>query len=205
MIPAERCEDVLRRAFPDVGARIEHGRFGDRARAGPFEAKSRQDVYLGPSTEGRVELLLYPADTLTQARVFWSDERLVESVLALRDKGWRVNPNFHFGFKERGLAWTETRTSVDAYARYWRAHTRHLATLDREDWKNFLNDLVAAGIASDADRELFDEDFTRTRRRTATPRPGLRLAYGWAGARFDRVSFPAGVRERAEDALSILR
>jgi hypothetical protein len=188
VIPSEACADVLRSAFPRAEVRIESGRFGDRARAGPFELESLQYLYLSPSAEGRVELLLYPADTLTQARAFWSDPRVVEAVLALQDTGWRVNPNFHLGFMERGLTWTETRTSVATYVRYWRA--AELATLEREDWSQFLNDLVAAGIASDADREQFHEDFTRTRRRTATPRPGLRLAYGWASTRFDRPSFP---------------
>ena len=204
MIPAEACADVLRRAFPRLGVRIEHDRFGDRARAGPFELESLQYLYLGPSTEGRIELLLYPADTLTQARAFWSDDAGVEAVLALQGSGWRVNPNFHLGFMERGLMWTETRTSVEAYAQYWLARASDLATLRRDDWTRFFDDLVAAGIASDADRPQFDDDFTRTRRTSATPRPGLRLAYGWAGARFDRPSFPTDVCERADEALSIL-
>jgi hypothetical protein len=49
-----------------------------------------------------VELLLYPADTLTQARAFWADAHVVAAVLELPERGWRVNPNFHFGFMERG-------------------------------------------------------------------------------------------------------
>ena len=132
MISAKDCAVVLRRAFLGGSVRVESGRFGARARAGPFELESLQFLYLSPSAEGRVELLLYPADTLTQARAFWSNTRIVETVLELRDSGWRVNPNFHFGFMERGLTWTETRTSVDPYAGYWLARATDLAAVHRE-------------------------------------------------------------------------
>ena len=66
MISLEAFTDILCQVFPEAHVRIESGRFGDRARAGPLKLESLQYSYLSPSSEGRVELLLYPADTLTQ-------------------------------------------------------------------------------------------------------------------------------------------
>ena len=163
-----------------------------------------QYVYLAPSSEGRVELLLYPADTLTQARAFWADPELARSALALREKGWRVEPNFHFGFAERGLTWLETRISVEVYVAHWSERAADLAALRREDWPVFFDGLIATGIASEADRFQFDQDFTATDSKTATPRPGLRIGYAWPSTRFDVPEFPEQVRERAAEALTAM-
>jgi hypothetical protein len=204
VIDAEACAGVLRRAFPRVDVRVEEGRFGARARADVPELAFLQYLYLAPSSEGRVELLLYPADTLTQARAFWAEPELARSALALRERGWRVEPNFHFGFAERGLAWVESRVSVEAYVAYWSKRGADLPTLRREEWPGFFDELIANGIASEADRLQFDQDFTATGRQTATPRPGLRIGYGWPSTRFEFADFAEHVRGRAAEALAAL-
>ena len=49
-------------------------------------------------------LQMYPADTLGQAREFYGDPSAVDEVLALQLEGWRVEPNFHWGFMAGGSA-----------------------------------------------------------------------------------------------------
>jgi hypothetical protein len=48
-----------------------------------------------------------PADTLMQAREFYSDQSAVDGVRRLaREDGWQVRHNFHFGHMQGGYAWT---------------------------------------------------------------------------------------------------
>jgi len=96
-VGAELCADVFRNSFPDKEVRVEHGRYGARARVDVGQGRNLRYAYLAPSSDERIELRLYPADTLEQARQFYAEPSRVERVLALRARGWRVDPNFHFG------------------------------------------------------------------------------------------------------------
>src|SRR5437660_12660343 len=63
-------------------------------------------------------LTVFPADTLTQAKAFCTRPSAVSSVLSIRDRGWNVTPNFHFGHMARGLAWTTTDARLEEYVAY---------------------------------------------------------------------------------------
>ena len=77
-------------------------------------------AWLGLSSDNSaVCLRMYPADTLGQSRAFYGDPAAVESVLALRSKGWHVEPNFHWGFMAGGYAWLRTQLAVEEYCAYW--------------------------------------------------------------------------------------
>lgn len=57
-----------------------------------------------------VELSVYPADILSQARAFYTRPTAVAALLALdMDPAWSVKPNFHFGHMEAGYVWTDTK------------------------------------------------------------------------------------------------
>ncbi len=65
-------------------------------------------AYLFP-VDGGIELSVYPADTLSQARAFYTRPAAVAALLALASEpAWKVMPNFHFGHMEGGYAWTTT-------------------------------------------------------------------------------------------------
>ncbi len=55
-----------------------------------------------------VELTMWPADTLEQAREFYKRPEAIKRLLMLADEGWRIGPNFHFGFVASGLCWMTT-------------------------------------------------------------------------------------------------
>lgn len=202
-ITLELCVRALRGALPAMEVVPDRMRYGERARANVGRGGVIRYAYLALAADERFELHLYPADTLTQARAFYRDRSRVERVLALRDAGWRVEPNFHFGFAKLGVTWTETRTSVDAYARYWLDTIESTREIRRDEWSAEWERLIAAGIASRGDVPQFQADFEATRRQSATPRPGLRVVYPWPNHRILRAEFTGELRARIHEAFGM--
>lgn len=159
--------------------------------------------------EGRqVRLRMYPADTLQQARVFYDRPNAVERVLTLQNQGWSVSPNFHFGFMAKGFCWTTTAVPLAEYTSYWKQNIKSTGQIERKDWNAYWEKLVNAKIVDPADREEFDDSFTRTSRPSASPRPGLGCAFVWnleeAERLDDRGLLTHAVKERINQLLDAL-
>ena len=123
--------------------------------------------------EEQVELAMYPADTLSQARAFFTDPAAVAGVARLREQpGWHVGPNFHFGHMQRGFCWTTTERPVDEYLELWTNEIHDAGNVPREEWDEYWAWLEDERIATPEDRPEFDRHFTHTQRQTASPRPG---------------------------------
>jgi hypothetical protein len=159
---------------------------------------------LYPAPGPRITLDLYPGDTLEQARELYGDRSRVEHLLALRERGWRLEPNFHFGFMTKGLTWTRSSLSADEYTDYWVKRIDGLGAFPPEDWEQELGRLIADGIFHPADRPQFDADFTNTNRKHATPRPGLRLTQAWPHTHALSEGFAEELREALMQALHAL-
>ena len=73
-----------------------------------LESEVVNRAYLRLTDDGdAVNLVAYPADTLTQARALYPDKKLIKAFRVLADsKDWDGGPNFHFGFQSRGFCWT---------------------------------------------------------------------------------------------------
>ena len=84
-----------------------------RARLAFDRTSAVKFAYLDAAEPDGLPLRLYPADTLEQARVFYSSPARVQRTLGLRRRGWRVEPNFHFGYRERGLCWSRSGLTAD--------------------------------------------------------------------------------------------
>jgi hypothetical protein len=108
------------------------------------------------SDNASVSLRMYSADTLGQARAFYGDPASVDSVLALRSDGWRVEPNFHWGFMATGYAWTKTPLTVDEYCAYWVERISGTRELARPDWDSYWAMLVTDRIVESSGKEAFD-------------------------------------------------
>lgn len=154
-----------------------------------------------------VQLHMYPADTLEQARIFYARPKAPERVLALESQGWRVSPNFHFGFMAKGLSWTTAKAPVAEYMRYWQWNIGETRQIDRADWPTFWDRIVSLGFAQEADREKFDRDFTHTNRKSASPRPGIRCSFVWPFEEAERLDteksrqFGAAIKQRVNELL----
>lgn len=126
-----------------------------------------------------IQLRVYPADTLTQAKAFYTRPRAVSAVLSLRNRDWEVKPNFHFGFMASGCVWTTADAPLEEYVAYWREQIGSTVAINRNDWEALWSDLVQRRFARDEEKVTFDQYFTATNRNSATPRPGLRCFYSW--------------------------
>jgi hypothetical protein len=154
--------------------------------------------------EGAVELSLYPADTLTQARAFYARPEVIESVRALGERpGWGLEPNFHFGFVEKGLCWSYGGISADDYIELWTERVNGgEGQISREDWDRYWSGLVELRVVDSQSRAQFDRDFTNTSRNTASPRPGLWLGRRWSVVEAEELDSAGRFTSEVQDALN---
>ena len=158
--------------------------------------------------ERSVELTMWPADTLQQARVFYMRPGATERLLALEKDGWRNRPNFHFGFMASGLCWLTAALPVAEYMSYWESNIGSVVQIQRKDWGGYWKELVNTNIVEDSERNKLDDDFTNTQRQTATPRPGLNCVFPWSLAEAERIDssgkFAIAVKERINQLLGAI-
>lgn len=136
-------------------------------------------AYLEFDQRQRIQLVVYPADTLTQAKAFYTRKGATSKVLSLRTGGWTVEPNFHFGHMATGFVWTTVGAPLEEYVAYWRKQIANTGQYTREHWETFWRELVQQRFARPDEKTHFDQSFTNTKRMSATPRPGLKCIYSW--------------------------
>ena len=156
-----------------------------------------------------VRLMMYPADTLGQARVFYRDPDSVKAVLNLRADGWQVRPNYHWGFAARGYAWCSSPLTVDAYCEYWIKEISNTREIARADWDSYWARLETDGIVDQSGREAFDQELVASLRLKVSARPGLACEFSWPLAETmemdDRGELVGAVRDRINQMLRALR
>jgi hypothetical protein len=204
-VDIEDCAELLREVAPDAQVDVVKGRFlPERARLELEDAVSLRYAYLDTDLPGELALRLYPGDTLEQARLLYADRDRCRRMLALRERGWEVEPNFHFGFMTRGLTWTRSRLTADEYVDYWIDRIEATTAIPRADWDAELRHLTEAGVFDPDDMSQFHDDFGDTARTSASPRPGLALTYRFAAADGLRPGFTQELRGAVWEALTTL-
>lgn len=204
MLSAGDCMKVLSQAAPGLAVIQDNDRvLGAVARAELRSAKTVKYAYLFP-VDDLVALHLYVADTLTQARAFYRDPVRITGLLSLRERGWKLQPNFHFGFVERGFTNTESAVDAARYVTYWTTRIAELGPFDRADWEHELRRLIEDGIFDIADEPQFHHDFTNTGRSSAMPRPGIKVSRDWSPTEARAANFAATTRAALAEALSAL-
>jgi hypothetical protein len=158
--------------------------------------------YIGDSRH--IKLHMYPADTLQQARIFYDRPNIIELTLRLENEGWKILPCFHFGFMAKGFGWTTTALPIGEYLRYWRKHIENATQVGRENWNTYWDELIKARIASPADREQFDFDFTNTDRQSASPRPGLNCSFMWSLEEAEKLDAQGKMAKSLKDRINQL-
>jgi hypothetical protein len=205
LLTLERRLALLERAVPGGAIESVADQGGtDRVRLELQGTESVKFAYLDSPDAGGLPLHLYPGDTLEQARVLFSSPTRVQRTLALRERGWAVEPHFHWGFMTRGFCWTRSSLSTEDYARYWVERIDDTVAIERADWEHELARLVQDGVFSPTDRAQFHADFTNTNRQLAVPRPTLKLRRLWPPVEAERSNFPSALREALTEALTAL-
>lgn len=167
-------------------------------------------AWLGYDPDSKlVQLKMYPADTLGQARAFYRDPDSVKAVLELRSDGWQVEPNFHWGFAARGYAGCSSPLAADAYCEYWINQIRDTREVARPEWDTYWSRLEADGIVERSGREAFEQELVASLRQRISARPGLACEYNWplyeATRMDDRGELVGVVRDRINQMLRALR
>lgn len=202
-----RIERRLRQVLGEAaGSEAESSVHGPRV-ATPAGNTVGRDAYLTLVDDEVIQLALYPADTLSQAREFYGRGAALDGARALvASDGWTVMPNFHFGHMQRGFCWTTSDIAVEDYLRLWEGGIATAGNVPRDEWATYWSWLIGRGIAKEEDRPEFERDFTETDRQTATPRPGLMLARRWPLAEAEdldsRDALAPALRTALEEALA---
>ncbi len=90
------------------------------------------------SNRPEVELALYPADTLTQARAFYVRHNAIAGIRELCSRPcWHARPNFHCGSFQRGFCWTCNQRDIHEYTALWVRRIDREAAVRRPDWDRF--------------------------------------------------------------------
>jgi hypothetical protein len=160
-------------------------------------------AYLQTTDSGSaIELSVYPVDTLSQARVFYTRPNAVAAVAELAARsGWQMCPNFHFGHMEGGYVWCTGTIDTDRYLDLWQQQIATTIAVKRPDWNSYWEWLEREDIVSLEDRAEFDRRFTATKRSSATPRPGLALARHWEMAEAEHLDAQHTLAGQIADAL----
>lgn len=146
-----------------------------------------------------IRLVVYPADTLTQAKAFYLRPKSISGIRSLRKEGWTVEPNFHFGHMASGFVWTATEAPLEEYVTYWGKKIGSTWAVPRQEWEAFWSKLVRQRFARSDGKEEFDLRFTNTNRSSATPRPGLKCAYSWS------LSDARGLDDKGQFVAAVIR
>jgi len=208
----ERCRGEKSRVERRLLAALMDGVKGDPLADGvilPGTHQAIRSAHVGYNeAEQLVQLCMYPADTLSQAKTFYTRAGIPERVLSLRDQGWQLKPNLHFGFMASGLTWTNATASVEEYVRYWQKNIADTKQSKSAEWPSLWKRVLANGFAQEDDRSQFDRDFTSTKRKVASIRPGLRCKFTWRladAAKLDAAGkFSLELREKVVNLLSAI-
>jgi hypothetical protein len=155
------------------------------------------------SDSPEVELAVYPADTLGQAKAFYTRRNAHAGVRQLlrSHAGWHARPNFHFGHFQRGYCWTCNERDLEEYIQLWVRRIGRETAVPRKDWERYWSWLEAERIACPRDREDFDRYFVRSNRPHAVPRPGLALSRRWPLQEAQVLDREDGLRREVRQAL----
>lgn len=154
-------------------------------------------VFLDLHPDGsRVRLRMYPGDTLSQAKVLYKRVAAARGLLDM--SGWKVRPNYHWGFITTGYCWSHGSIPTHDYIEHWIGAIRETRAVPRERWNSEWARLEALSIVAARDHADFQRHFVDTRISKATPRPGLCCEFSWpiedATVLDDRGGFVDAVR-----------
>ena len=160
--------------------------------------------------DDEVQLRLFPADTLTQAKALYTRPAAVAGLRRLRRAEWLLTPGFHWGHLAKGLAGMPTPMDVDDYIDLWVDQIQATHQVRREGWDEYWDWLIEHEVVAPQARDEFRIHFDDTERQSATPRPGLRIRRAWPLAEAERLDdvrgrFAAAVRDALDEILSALQ
>jgi hypothetical protein len=146
-----------------------------------FDNEAVKQIALYPLCDGEIwsiDLLLYPGDTLNQARRLY-DNMQKDRLYMLLDLGWDIKPNMHFSFRASNLVWTHVAIDIKQYIDYWMRDKCALKQLNRDEFASYFSNLERDGIISLDDWEYINSKIINTKMKNINVCPGIELSYKW--------------------------
>jgi hypothetical protein len=179
--------------------RHHHG-WQDSAR---LDTGAAREVALVPKSEGRVVLMLYPGDSVAQAREFF-DGVSADRFLELPKRGCSVRPNLHFAFIQTNLYWSKAEVPLEKYLSLWSSKRAIIQKWSREHFGLLFERLLSV-------RQIRPEDVIELRRiyidsarNSLNLCPGFEVLFSWpvveATTMDQEGRFASTVRERIVEA-----
>jgi hypothetical protein len=195
-----RCERIISDVADRLGAETQE-RVG-RSRHVFLEDGVAAELHFspaqGPSGAWRAVLGLWPADTVGQARRFFSRVQR-NSFLALADAGWEVLPYLHFSFMSTHLHWA-SREGVDAtrYFDLWQTGTLSYGGVPVRDsgYLATIESLNGHELLSEHDITELHRHFRDTARNHMNVIPGFMLRYTWSGEEAEELDGAGSMVDR---------
>jgi len=156
---------------------------------------------LYPDNDGtRIEAAIYPGDTMSQARALFSHLRQqgVDGLLALRDRGWDIAPNFHFGFIRSGFGHgVKTRLSLEEYIHYWMEHSAEIeqVSLVAQTFEMALQKFVSSGMMGQGDVGKVVAALPAPTAQNFNVIPGIEMLFSWPLSRAVEIDSRGGMVE----------
>ena len=141
--------------------------------------------WMCPDADGsRIEAAIYPGDTMSQARALFAHlhRQGIDRLLALRDRGWDIVPNFHYGFIRSGFGHgVKTRLSIEEYIRYWMEHSTEIVqvSLLEQTFAKALQEFVGSGMMDENDVGRVVAALPSPTAKNFNVIPGLALTFEW--------------------------
>ena len=140
----------------------------------------------------QVKVELCPGDTMKQARALFAHlhQHGVDGLLALRECGWDIAPNFHFGFIQKGFGHgVKTRLPLEEYIHYWMEHSAEIerVSLMEQAFEVALQEFVTSGMMDGGDIGNVVADLPARTARRFNVIPGIKMLFGWPLSRAAEV------------------
>ena len=168
-----RCNEILDSL--NLGPVRHHHGWQDSAR---LDTGAVREIALVPTRDSRVVLMLYPGDSIAQAREFF-DGVSADRFLELPRRAWSVRPNLHFAFIQTNLYWPKAVIPLGKYLEFWAAKSAIIQKWDREYFEEIFGRLLSVRQLLPEDVEKLRAIYTDSTRNSLNLCPGFEVLYHW--------------------------
>lgn len=183
-----RIESLLREVAVDPGRVEFHRGWAYYIGIEGYPGIEQVGLVLRTEKDGmwRVDLFLAFADTIKQARRFYTLDIKLAMVDDLRSHGWDVRGHFHLSHMQKHLYWYPTDAEkVQQYIEHWKKNVSDIHQYHKDEISAILGKLFERSLLTDNDemRAAFKKYVQNTNRTRINMAPGLVLQYSWSSGR----------------------
>ena len=141
----------------------------------PGKIAERVFISISKSKPWKLQVELYPADTVTQARYFYN---AVDKEAFLSLKEWEVEPNLHFSFASKHLIWAETDLETREYLDRFSDESSY-GKMDRNRLLRLAAQWEREGLIMAGGLNEIKDQFKNTERQSLNVVPGFSVTREW--------------------------